>query len=187
MLASDAETGEVLWSSDAQTAVLASPISYALDGEQYIAVAVGIGGGLATEAGPVVHAWKVPNLSRVLVYKLGGTASLPPVPKSDRTMPKPAAVTAEMDTVKQGQVVYQRHCSYCHGDNLRTGGVTPDLRWSGQGIHEQWQQIVRDGILQGRGMVSFKQYVSAEEAEAIRQYVLHEANRRYRELNPEQE
>ncbi len=89
VLASDAETGEVLWSSDAQTAVLASPISYALDGEQYIAVAVGIGGGLATEAGPVVHAWKVPNLSRVLVYKLGGTGSLPPVPKSDRSCPNP--------------------------------------------------------------------------------------------------
>ncbi len=187
LVATDAETGEVLWSADTQTAVLASPVTYALDGEQYIAVAVGIGGGLATEAGPVVHAWKVPNLSRVLVYKLGGNASLPALPDANRAMPKPAAVTADRETVAQGQVVYQRHCSYCHGDGLRTGGVTPDLRWSSQNTHEQWQAIVREGMLESRGMVNFSDYVSAEDAEAIRQYVLYEANRRYGELNPQQE
>jgi mono/diheme cytochrome c family protein len=95
---------------------------------------------------------------------------------ANRAMPKPAAVTADRETVTQGQVVYQRHCRYCHGDNLRTGGVTPDLRWSSQSIHDQWQAIVREGMLEGRGMVNFSEYVSAEDAEAIRQYVLHEAN-----------
>ncbi|HTY49223.1 MAG TPA: PQQ-dependent dehydrogenase, methanol/ethanol family, partial [Steroidobacteraceae bacterium] len=37
----DAATGRVLWSFDAQTAVLAAPISYQLDGRQYVAVSVG--------------------------------------------------------------------------------------------------------------------------------------------------
>jgi hypothetical protein len=67
---------------------------------------------------------------------------------------------------------------------LRTGGVTPDLRWSSSNVHDIWQDIVRGGVLQAVGMVSFEKYVSEQDAEAIRQYVLAEANRRYAELNP---
>jgi mono/diheme cytochrome c family protein len=81
-------------------------------------------------------------------------------------------------------VVYLRHCGYCHGDGLRTGGVTPDLRWSTPEVHGMWQDIVRGGVLSKLGMVSFSDYVSADDAEAIRQYVLSEANRLYREQHP---
>ena len=184
VVATDAVTGEYLWSSDTQTGAWAPPITYALDGEQYIAFAVGFGGGLAAEGGPVAHSWKVPNISRVLVYKLGGTHKLPPVPDDNRVLPKPAPVTADAGVLQRGEVVYQRHCSYCHGDGLRTGGVTPDLRWSNESIHKVWQDIVRGGILETRGMVSFAEYVSEEDAEAIRQYVLAEANRLYRDNHP---
>jgi glucose dehydrogenase len=65
----DAATGEKLWSMQAQTGVFAGPISYELDGRQFIAVSVGSGqppGGTA------------PNLSRLLVFTLNGTATLPP-------------------------------------------------------------------------------------------------------------
>ena len=184
VVATDAVTGEDLWSSDTQTGAWAPPITYALDGEQYIAFAVGFGGGLAAEGGPVAHSWQVRNISRVLVYKLGGTHKLPPVPDDNREMPKPAPVTADAAAVARGEVVYQRHCAYCHGDGLRTGGVTPDLRWSNESIHGIWQDIVLGGVLETRGMVSFAEYVSAEDAEAIRQYVLAEANRLYRDKHP---
>jgi mono/diheme cytochrome c family protein len=187
VVATDAKSGQDLWSRDTQTGAWAPPVTYALDGEQYVAFAVGFGGGLASEGGPVAHSWGVRNISRVLAYKLGGEHELPPLPADDRLMPKPAPVTADADTVLQGQVVYQRHCAYCHGDGLRTGGVTPDLRWSGENVHGIWQDIVLGGVLAPLGMVSFADYVSAEEAEAIRQYVLSEANRRYAEINPEPE
>jgi PQQ-dependent dehydrogenase (methanol/ethanol family) len=185
VVATDAVTGEDLWSRDTQTGAWAPPITYALDGEQYIAFAVGFGGGLAAEGGPVAHGWGIVNRSRVLVYKLGGNDSLPEPARDDRTMPEPAPVTADGATVARGQVVYQRHCAYCHGDGLRTGGVTPDLRWSSPEVHGIWQDIVRGGALEAVGMVSFAKYVSEEEAEAVRQYVLAEANRRYAELQPE--
>jgi mono/diheme cytochrome c family protein len=184
LIATDAASGEDLWSHDTQTGAWAPPITYALDGEQYVAIAVGFGGGLAAEGGPVAHSWGVVNRSRVLVYKLGGTDSLPSPPEDQRSMPKPGPVTADAATVQRGQVVYQRHCSYCHGDGLRTGGVTPDLRWSSANVHDMWQDIVRGGTLKALGMVSFRDYVSESEAEAVRQYVLAEANRRYAELNP---
>ena len=78
-------------------------------------------------------------------------------------------------------LVYHRHCAMCHGDSLRTGGVNPDLRWSGPAVHETWQDIVMDGVLSARGMVSFAEFISAGDAEAIRQYVLSEAQRLYAE------
>jgi mono/diheme cytochrome c family protein len=101
------------------------------------------------------------------------------VPEQNRQLPKPAPVTANADAVQQGQVLYQRHCSYCHGDGMRTGGLTPDLRYAGQAVHDSWQNIVLGGVLEARGMVSFAPYLDATEAEAIRQYVLMEANKRY--------
>ena len=185
LVATDAATGRDLWSHDAQTSVIAAPITYALDGVQYVAVAVGVGGGMVAEAGGLIHSWNVRNRSRVLVYRLDGKHELPPPVEQQPPMPEPAPVTADARVVEHGEVLYQRHCSYCHGDGLRTGGVTPDLRWSRPEIHRIWQDIVRGGILASLGMVSFADYISEEDAEAIRQYVLSEANRLYAERNPD--
>ncbi|NNL11624.1 MAG: PQQ-dependent dehydrogenase, methanol/ethanol family [Pseudomonadales bacterium] len=182
LTAYDAETGDVLWSSDTQTGAMAAPITYAIDGEQYVAIAVGFGGGFGAQGGVIAHGWKIPNISRVLVYKLGASEVLPAAPKIDSRMPAPAGpVTADAATIDRGQRIYQRHCAYCHGDGLRTGGLNPDLRRSTEGIHKIWQQIVRDGIFSSVGMVGFADFISGEEAEAIRQYVLSESHRVYQQ------
>ena len=180
----NAATGEVLWSYETQTQAMAPPITYAIDGEQYLAAAVGFGGGGGAEAGAITHGWQIPNLSRVLVFKLGGKASLPPVPARDRELTKPEPVTAGAQVVERGKVIYQRHCSYCHGDGMRTGGLTPDLRYSAPAVHETWQEIVRGGARKAMGMVGFSDYVDEDDAEAIRQYVLSEANRLYLQQQP---
>lgn len=175
----DAATGERLWSAEPQSMVV-TPITYAINGEQYVVSMVGFPGGLGSEGGLVAHDWKLPAKSRVLAYKLGGKHTLPPLPVDDRKMPKPAPVTANAEVLHRGEVVYQRHCAYCHGDGFRTGGFNPDLRWSSPEIHNLWQEIVRGGILKTIGMVSFAEYVTKEDAEAIRQYTLSEANRVYK-------
>jgi mono/diheme cytochrome c family protein len=158
---------------------MAGPVSYALDGQQYVAFAVGVGGGISHEGGTLGHAWKQRNVSRVLTFRLGGTAQLPPLPPDERVMPKPQPVTAGAEVVAHGQVMYQRYCSYCHGDALRTGALNPDLRWSSADVHAVWQDIVIGGVLAPAGMVSFKKFLTPADAEAIRQYVLSEANRLY--------
>ncbi len=179
----DAATGERLWSTDLQTSAV-TPITYAIDGEQYVVVMAGISGGFASEGGPVAHAWKLPRTSRVLAFKLGGDHALPPPQVDDSPLPKPAPVTASAEVVHRGEVMYQRHCAYCHGDGFRTGGVNPDLRRSPPEIHNLWQQIVRDGILSSIGMVGFGQFLTPDDAEAIRQFTLSEANRQYALENP---
>ena len=179
----DAESGSRLWSAPAQTGVMAPPVTYSIDGEQYVAFAVGFGGGLVSEGGALTNGWDMQNKSRVLVYKLKGTKTLPPMEVVERVMPKPSPSTATADVIAQGQKSYQRHCRYCHGDGLRTGNLTPDLRWSSADTHQQWQDIVIKGTRASLGMVSFSNYLSPEDAEAIRQYVLSEAGKLYSELN----
>jgi quinohemoprotein ethanol dehydrogenase len=65
----DASTGVKLWSTQARTGVFAGPISYELDGRQYIAVSVG--------AGVPAGSTDPTNRSRLLVFTLNGTAQLP--------------------------------------------------------------------------------------------------------------
>ncbi|HTY48612.1 MAG TPA: PQQ-dependent dehydrogenase, methanol/ethanol family, partial [Steroidobacteraceae bacterium] len=64
-----AADGRLLWHAQAQTGVLAGPISYRVGGEQYVAV---VAGGNASPDGN--SNYYAPNYSRLLVYRLGGTA-----------------------------------------------------------------------------------------------------------------
>ena len=97
------------------------------------------------------------------------------------TLAKPAPVTADPDVVDHGRMVYQRHCSYCHGDGMRTGGLTPDLRYANETTHENWDAIVLDGRREMLGMVGFREFLDEKDSEAIRQYTLFEAARLYEE------
>jgi quinohemoprotein ethanol dehydrogenase len=64
----DAGTGQKLWSMQARTGIFAGPISFEHEGRQFIAVSVGSGSDNVS----------APNLSRLLVLALDGTAQLPP-------------------------------------------------------------------------------------------------------------
>jgi len=83
--------------------------------------------------------------------------------------------------VKRGEELYQRYCSGCHGDVAVSGGVLPDLRYSGALGNDQWFQIVLDGMLQPNGMVSFARELSKKDASSVRDYVIFRANESLRE------
>ncbi len=73
----DASSGKELWSAPVQTGVVAAPISYSIDGEQYVAIVVGTGSSWAMIGGDSnMKGYVQRNISRLLVYKLGGTAQL---------------------------------------------------------------------------------------------------------------
>jgi hypothetical protein len=72
-----AKGGAALWEVDGQYPVMSGPISYEIDGEQYIAVTAGWGTGLPlTGGGNAIPNIGSPELGRVLVYKIGGKAEL---------------------------------------------------------------------------------------------------------------
>ena len=172
-----ANNGEKLWAASTESGVTAGPISYTVNGEQYIAILVGWGGVLPLAAGEVgLQHPRMANISRMLVFKLGGKASLPAAPEVKPPVLAPPRSTASATAVKAGEELFQRYCSACHGDVAVSGGVLPDLRYSGALASNQWFQIVLGGMLQPYGMVSFSKELSRKDATAIREYVIFRAN-----------
>ncbi|MCB1706102.1 MAG: PQQ-dependent dehydrogenase, methanol/ethanol family [Halioglobus sp.] len=178
LVAYRADTGEQLWDFATQTGVVAPPISFEIDGEQYISVNVGWGGAFALVFGEYVQAESLPNVSRVLTFKLGGKATLPPVDWKPAVVLNPPEQTASPETIALGLTTYQDVCMGCHGLNAVSGLIIPDLRGSAYLWDEKgWESVVRGGQLKDRGMASFADNISPEQAQAIRAYVIQQAHR----------
>lgn len=168
-----ADQGKPLWSFDAQSAIIASPMSYALDGEQYIAIMVGWGGGWG--GAPLPGATR--NISRLLVFKLGGTASLPPRAEAPLPPLDPPPFTGTVQQVARGSENYGRFCFACHGFAARAGAINPDLRRSAMlNDAAAIKSVVVDGALKHNAMPSFKPALDAAGAEDIRQFLIKRAN-----------
>jgi len=172
-----ADNGQKLWSADAQSGVVAAPMTYTVNGEQYVAVLAGWGGVFPLAGGEVaLSSGRTQNISRLLAFRLNSKASLPPLPRFTPPQLKPPKSTASIATVKKGEALFQRFCSPCHGDVAVSGGVLPDLRYSATLDNDQWFEIVLKGQLKQAGMVSFDKDLSHDDAAAIRAYVIIRAN-----------
>ncbi|MFN2330155.1 MAG: cytochrome c, partial [Chromatocurvus sp.] len=80
------------------------------------------------------------------------------------------------EVLAEGTVLYARNCMVCHGPLGISSGVLPDLRWSSIAASaEAWSDVVLEGKLADNGMVSFAEYLTPEDAEAIRAYVIRQA------------
>jgi alcohol dehydrogenase (cytochrome c)/quinohemoprotein ethanol dehydrogenase len=175
----NAQTGERVWSFEAQTGVIAAPMTYEIDGEQYIAVLAGWGGTIPLLLGELSHGEDGPqvNRSRFLVFKLGGTAQLPEpydVARSSHPAP-PSFGTPEQ--IARGGVLFADYCTACHGGDAVSGGVLPDLRSSFALSNEDtWFLITRDGGLKDNGMIGFGGELSDDELTAVRAYIVHRAH-----------
>ena len=179
-IAYNAAGGTKLWSFPAQTGVVAAPATYTVAGEQYIVVLAGWGGTYAISGGDASRlGGPAINRSRVLAFKIGGTAKLPePTPSAPPA--KPLDASKDQKLIAQGVNAYHVHCSVCHGDSAVGGGVLPDLRWSALNRDANaWKDVVINGNRRDRGMVSFAPVMSEADAEAVRQYVIWKANRDY--------
>ena len=174
-----AADGQQLWSFHAGTGIIAPPITYAIDGEQYVAVLAGWGGVWPLSPSGILSGQErpLPNLSRLLVFKLGGTAQLPPTPASTARPLDPPPFRGTDEQVAAGSYDFGRYCSQCHNDAAVGSGVLPDLRRSPTlDNQDSWMAIVHDGAFAANGMVAFSPSLSRERIESIRQYVIKRAN-----------
>ncbi len=163
-----ADNGQQLWSLGAQTGIVAGPITYEVGGVQYVAVVAG---------SRLTGNFYAPNGSRLLVYKLGGTAQLPPQapPPQQVLNPPPQFGTAAF--IRRGEDQYNRFCGTCHGTDGQSRGLFPDLRYSPALTSEMlMDSIVLDGALTDKGMVSFKSALSKQDVNAIRAYMVERAH-----------
>lgn len=167
-----ATDGKLLWEFNGQVGIAAAPMTYAIDGVQYVAVLA---------APPLL--FFDPKIKvgpgRLLVFALNGKDTLPAFDvRADTAIPPPAAaVKATAAEIVEGGSLYKLYCRRCHNPewNLVKSGAVPDLRRSNAATHATFELIVRGGARRVLGMPSFADDISAEQVRLIQAFVLEQA------------
>ncbi|MBS0512139.1 MAG: PQQ-dependent dehydrogenase, methanol/ethanol family [Proteobacteria bacterium] len=175
LAAFDARDGRRLWQSDTWLDIVGGPISYELDGQQYIAAAAGFGSSIHLTSSALLPRTGAPVPGGLFVWKLGGKAAMPHA--SERpTLPPPPDHGSDAD-VGRGAMLYARYCMQCHGAGAMAGGGMPDLRHSPYLADAAlFSRPLLEGILAARGMPDFRDTLRPEDTEAIRAYVVRMAH-----------
>lgn len=167
----DAETGTKLKDIEVGSTIIAAPMSYEVDGVQYVAVMAAWGGGGWSFVHPTSAAYQRGNEGRILVFKLdGGAVPIPPLLPPIGPIPQPPAQTGSADTIAQGKALFAAHCGSCHLN--QPGALAPDLRRMSPETHAAFKQIVLGGILQNAGMPPWDDVLSQSDADAIHDYLI---------------
>ena len=191
-----ADTGKKLWSAQTGSAVNAVPVTFKVNGEQYVIVPVGWGGAfrLWSPSTMMVTPTSKYGPSRLVAFKLGGRQPFPLPAIQVPEVPHPPAQTYTAEQVKQGAVLADDHgCTDCHSPKFdgagrwAVNGGVPDLRYMPPEAHRDWYAIVLGGSHQQQGMMPFGTSSTAlrvtgltpAEADAIHAYVIDRAQAAY--------
>jgi quinohemoprotein ethanol dehydrogenase len=170
-VAYSADRGEKLWEVKVGTGIIAAPMTYQVDGTQYVSVMAGWGGSFALTGGNATG--MPPGPGRLLTFALKGKQRVPEAIAQAIPQMKPIALNASKETIAMGAGLFAQHCAVCHGlAALGGGGVIPDLRLSQPEIFDRYQEIILGGALAESGMPSFKSWFKPEDVDAIRAYIL---------------
>ena len=168
LTAYDAEDGTVLWKENLLTGIIAPPVTYTIDGEQYISIAVGWGGivGLTRKFTKHVHP------GRLYTFKIGGQAELPEEMTAVASQLTSLPFEGEPLSVGRGLNHYIKFCLQCHGDAFGAGGgALPDLTHSSEAVFNNHKAIILEGALANNGMPSFEGRLTEEEVDEIGHFV----------------
>jgi quinohemoprotein ethanol dehydrogenase len=173
----DAVTGQRLWRFDAQATAQGGPISYRIDGVQYIAIAIGNGGSHWLAGGLTSPQKKGPPTGRVLIFKMGGRLPYAKVDTSLGEVPIFPDIAYAREMIDRGARKYATFCAACHGFGAISGQVTPDLRRSPAIMSgsPDFHAIVKQGALLQSGMPKFGDELPDADVEAIHAFIIDEA------------
>jgi len=179
-----ADRGEDLWSFYAGVSITGMPMTFSIDGRQYVAITAGPLNGATATFGSLSARWGWDSRAqprRLLAFALDGSAQLPP--SSPAQLAKPLfAPEFQLDNAKAeaGSREFLR-CMLCHGSGAVAGGNAPDLRASVVPLSDAaFAQIVRGGALTARGMPQFSELTDAQ-LESLRHFIRAMARESYEE------
>ncbi|MGH7678651.1 MAG: PQQ-dependent dehydrogenase, methanol/ethanol family [Gemmatimonadaceae bacterium] len=175
LLAYRASDGAKLWEFDAGTGIMAPPVTYLVDGTQYVTLMVGWGGDMGLINPPPVKGAK-PGYGRILTFALGGTTPLQVAALRPDSLPaiRQQGVAAAPAAIEEGRKLYATYCFSCHGVNA-VAGALPDLRYASADVHRDFEAIVLQGARVAGGMPSFADLLTPAQARAIQAYVVRRA------------
>lgn len=163
----DAQTGKEVWKFYASNGIVAPPITYSVGGQQYLTVLVGYGGAAPAGGSITDPGWRYgKHVPRVLTFKLGGEAKLPPTPGPDFSFTPINDPKLPIDeaSATRGERLWNHTCILCHGVAAASAGsVAPDLRAS-TAAHDfdTLRAIVREGLLAPNGMPQYDELTDEE-------------------------
>jgi quinohemoprotein ethanol dehydrogenase len=171
-----ATAGKELWSWQGEGAIQSAPTTVSVDGAQYVIIASGNAttGALTPYFSPTAVATSR-GPSRLLAFRLGGTAKLP-TPAAEPPFAKPPLARVSEAAAKHGAMLYLVYsCDLCHGaDAVGSGGGVPDLRRMSEATHKSIRDIVKGGARRALGMPQFVD-MGDDTLAAIEAYVTSEA------------
>ena len=166
-----ADSGKVLTVIKTGSHIMAAPTTYAVNGEQFVAVQAGYGGTGIT-VGPIPPssaARRYQNTNRIIAFKLNGGAVPTPAARVEEPFAKPPAATATQAQIDAGEIKFVEECSRCH---VFGPSSTPDLRKLNAGLHASFKDIVLKGVLASAGMERFDDILSEQDADNIHAYLI---------------
>lgn len=179
LAAYDGANGEVLWTFDVGSGISAPPITYSVNGRQYVALLVGWGGAMAGVGGPseTAHGWSYGvHPRRLIAFSLSGDVLLPPSPPPMVPVPIPGPhFEVDAGLAQQGAVEFGGVCSACHGPRAVSSGMAPDLRASGATLSATaFENVVRNGRRASDGMPAYPELTDGQ-LTALRHYIRQQA------------
>jgi quinohemoprotein ethanol dehydrogenase len=174
-----ADTGKVLKTIQTGSHIMAAPMTYAIGGEQYVAVQTGYGG-TAIASGPIPPssaAVKYENTNRIIAFKLHGGAAPTPPARVVEPFAKPPEQSAAKSAIAAGEVKFIEECSRCHALGISS---TPDLRRLNAGLHAEFKDIVLHGVYAAAGMERFDDILSEKDVDNIHAYLIDQSWIAYR-------
>jgi quinohemoprotein ethanol dehydrogenase len=169
------DTGQHLASVQVGSSMMAAPMTYRVNGTQFIAIMAGYGGGgviTGSPLDPASAAYKYGNDGRIIVLKIGGPAPPLPAVRTDPPLPDLPPRRATQAQIADGEVLYNRYCSRCH---VFGRGTLPDLRRLDSAVHGIFNSIVLNGALAPLGMGRFDDVLSPADADAVHAYLIDQA------------
>lgn len=165
----DGDNGKLLWKVNVGTGVIAPPITYSVDGIQYISFQVGWGG-----SGGAMNEKATPDIfpAHIYTFRIDGKEKMPELIATQRPVPLNIDYPGTKTEIKRGGEIYLQFCMSCHGTIDKDYGALPDLGHVAKAKFDIIDDIVLKGKLESLGMPNFGSRLSPGDLENIKKYIV---------------
>lgn len=167
-VAYNAENGTKLWETPTGTGVVAAPVTYEINGQQYVSIAAGWGGAIGS-----TNRYSASQITgKVYTFKIGGKSKMPEFPKRKQVLVEGVTHNVSPEGIQQGFKLYMNNCFVCHGmAAAESGGSIPNLGYSHKDVIQNLNVYVLEGASQKQGMPNFKGKLKEDEVEKIKAFI----------------
>ena len=167
LVAYDATTGEKLWDAPLGVGVVAAPMTYEIDGKQYVSIAVGWGGAFGELHRATDHA----SPGTVYVFAIGGDAKFPEIARY-KLGPLISGVKYDPKDAREGGALYFSNCFACHGfPGVDNGGNILNLGYVDADLIANLDKPVLSKEFADQGMPDFTGKLKPEDLEKIKAFI----------------